>query len=348
MDAVRQSLRGKRGDRGLEDRRTPGGTSPTRRSPGTHRRRPSSATARYSVNESTPRRRKAASRCRSTDSSWATVRRHRSASRRPATTPTCGSARERSQTAAAEVQAVELNRRRHRGWRPGPTPASAASSTCPTAGAPTTATLPAAPDKSTVRGSCRCSNGQSTSPIGTRRWRRGAARSSASRLGEPASGGNHTRCAAGPRPASACSTVSINERCRTAVRHRRRHRVGARGGRRREELGDNRFDPLGVGAEVACSHPRRTRSGTGSRRRRPSSGRPPPAASAGDRHRPHRAPPGTRWPRTSSGRSGRTGGFPVRAACPRRGAGWPAAGACPATGPAVRSPRTTRRSRDAG
>ena len=126
----------------------------------------------------------------------ATMRRHRSASARPATAPDVRQVAQRGQRAAAEIQAVELH-------RPGTWVAASAvirvrsAVDLPDWGAPTTATLPAAPDRSTISGSRRCSNGRSTTPIGTRSGPAPASGSTVQR-GAASSGGSQTWCAGGP------------------------------------------------------------------------------------------------------------------------------------------------------
>ncbi|COV86457.1 Uncharacterised protein [Mycobacterium tuberculosis] len=64
----------------------------------------------------------------------------------------------------------------------------------PVCGAPTTATLPAAPDKSIVSGTRDCSNGRSTMPMGTASsaCAGSASRSRAPSIGGSSSGGSQT------------------------------------------------------------------------------------------------------------------------------------------------------------
>lgn len=150
-------------------------------------------------------------------------------------------------------------------------------------------------------------------------------------------GGSHTRCAAGPWPASRSSTAPDILRPDGASRlDRAADRADYPGAEHPHRCRRTRG---GVRAQRPGSESVRRRRPAGSRRR---------DRRAGGKRRDCPARRGIR-PRTGfSGRAGRTGGRPVRAADPRPGVGWPAAGGCPATGRAGRSPRRCRRNPVAG
>ena len=236
----------------------------------------------------------------------------------------------------------------------------------PLRGPPTTATWPAAAGRGRPRACrgaartagrrCRAARRGRPAPATRRETRPSSGStarsgSSSSRVSGTSSGGSQTWWAAGPWP-SMCADRDVEQRLLVAGA---RPATGSGSGSAigtssccTSEIVNGRMPRQLAALVAAYAHPARRRPGD-VRRLEPQHRRRVEleVAEAGDRRaarrrRARRAPPGTPAPRTSAGRSGRTGASPGRAAGPPPAAARPAAGAGRATGRAGRSARTGR------
>ena len=270
-----------------------------------------------------------------------------------------------------EVQAVELRPRRACGAGRARRRASAARSTCPTAGRRRCRRAHRRPRRRPRTASRRCWKGRSMLPIGTQQLgpvRRDpeAAAGALARARPAARRGARARRAAAATPGARCrrrprsgrpsrsstvgrvgSSSAVAAPAPAATRPARCRGTAARGGGERAHLGRSaeqpgrrvRPSPVGagdVGGAEPGQHVVSVRSS------------PWPGALGRCRPRPRRGRRGSPPRRTCAARSGRTGAPPARGSCPPPAAGWPAAGAGPATGPGGRSARTGRRTPPAG